>query len=48
MNQPIKRKKHMNKRGNTMIKKLWKIICSPWIKFINWLAKGLPSKNDKV
>jgi len=28
-----------------MIKKLWKIICWPWIKFVNWLAKGLPSKN---
>ena len=29
-----------------MIKKLWKIICWPWIKFITWLAKGLPNKNE--
>ena len=28
-----------------MTKKLWKIICWPWIKFVNWLAKGLPGKN---
>jgi hypothetical protein len=28
-----------------MIKKLWKIICWPWTKFVNWLAKGLPSKD---
>lgn len=28
-----------------MIKKLWKIICRPWTKFVNWLAKGLPDKN---
>jgi hypothetical protein len=31
-----------------MIKKLWKMICWPWLKFIGWLAKGLPQKNDKV
>jgi len=29
-----------------MIKILWKIICWPWIKFVDWLAKGLPKKND--
>jgi len=29
-----------------MIKKLWKMICWPWLKFIGWLAKGLPQKND--
>jgi len=28
-----------------MIKKLWKIICWPWTKLVNWLAKGLPGKN---
>jgi len=28
-----------------MIKKIWKIICWPWTKFVNWLAKGLPSKD---
>ena len=28
-----------------MIKKIWKIICYPWIKFITWLAKGLPGKD---
>ena len=28
-----------------MIKKLWKIICWPWITFVKWLAKGLPEKN---
>ncbi len=28
-----------------MIKKIWKKICSPWIKFVNGLAKGLPNKN---
>ena len=31
-----------------MIKKLWKIICWPWTKYVEWLAKGLPGKNDKV
>jgi len=29
-----------------MIKKIWGIICWPWLKFINWLAKGLPEKKD--
>jgi len=24
------------------------MICWPWLKFIGWLAKGLPQKNDKV
>jgi len=38
MNQLIKRKKHMNKRRNKMIKKLWK-------KFCDWLMKDL-YKND--
>jgi hypothetical protein len=28
-----------------MIKKLWKKICWPWTKFVNWLGKGLPGKN---
>jgi len=31
-----------------MIKKMIGIICWPWTKFVKWLAKGLPSKNDKV
>ena len=26
-------------------KKIWKTIFWPWTKFVNWLAKGLPSKN---
>jgi hypothetical protein len=30
-----------------MIKKIWKIICWPWFKFINWLAEGLPRKDGK-
>ncbi len=25
-----------------MIKKIWKIICWPWTRFIRWLSKGLP------
>jgi len=29
-----------------MIKKIWKIICRPWVRFIAWLAKGLPNKNE--
>ena len=29
-----------------MIKKLWKIICWPWTKFVEWLAKGLPEEKD--
>ena len=29
-----------------MIKKLWKIICWPWTKFVKWLGSGLPG--DKV
>jgi hypothetical protein len=28
-----------------MTKKLWKIICWPWTKFLTWIAKGLPNKN---
>ena len=35
-------------RRPRMIKKLWKMICWPWLKFIGCLAKGLPQKNDKV
>ena len=27
-----------------MIKKLWKIICWPWTKFVKWLADGLPKR----
>ena len=34
-------------RRKNMIKKIWKIICWPWFKFINWLAEGLPKKNGK-
>ena len=34
-------------RRKKMIKKLWKIICWPWIKFVNWLAEGLPKKDGK-
>jgi len=30
-----------------MIKKLWKIICWPWTKFLTWLAEGLPKKDGK-
>jgi len=35
-------------RRPKMIEKWWKIICWPCTKFIKWLAKGLPNKNDKV
>jgi len=31
-----------------MIKKIVGTICWPWKKFLDWLAKGLPEKNDKV
>ena len=31
-------------RRKNMIKKLWKIVCWPWTKFINGLAKELPEK----
>ena len=27
-----------------MIKKLWKIICWPWTKYVEWLGTGLPEK----
>ena len=27
-----------------MIKKLWKIICWPWTKFIKWLVKRITRK----
>ena len=30
-----------------MIKKLWKMICWPWKKYMGWLAKGLPQKMTK-
>ena len=31
-----------------MVKKIWKLICLPWNKFIKWLASGLPKgKNDR-
>ena len=33
-------------RKKNMIKKIWKTICWPFSKFLTWLAKGLPSKND--
>jgi len=29
-----------------MIKKIWKIICSPWNKFVKWLSSGLPKGKD--
>ena len=29
-----------------MIKKIWKIICWPWNKFVKWLASGLLKEKD--
>jgi hypothetical protein len=29
-----------------MIKNIWKTICWPWTKFVNWLATGLPKGKD--
>ena len=31
-----------------MIKKLWKIICWPWTKYVEWLGTGLPEKNGSM